>query len=168
MGFNFAGVDKQDRHSGHLYTYVPPEGRDAWRNFLLEFEWDWLATLTARKERGFPDLLVHNFRHWINMINRKRFGPRWYKKDRGIGWVYGLETGAGGNVHIHALLAGVMHLDRRYWRDEWVITTGGLADIQIIGDTELDFRKVTYYVVKQGKLEFSRHLRDYEFATPLL
>jgi len=91
--------------------------RAAWVEFLGRWTWDLFGSHTFRED-AHPEAAMKRFRLFVSILNRKLYGPRWYKQGRGIRWVCAMERQARGVVHFHSLLASpeLVELLRASWR----------------------------------------------------
>jgi hypothetical protein len=100
------------------------------------------------------------------MINRKLYGPRWWKQRRGINYCIAIERQERGVLHFHVLLAdpGLVELLRHGWfkqdngrwgneLNEMWNELAGFARIEAIKQSELVTRYVSKYVVKGGEID---------------
>jgi len=128
------------------------EIRDAWCQFLGQWQWEWFATLTFR-DIVHPEAADKSFRYFTSKLNRQLYGPRWFKKAHGgIPWVRALEYQRRGVIHFHALFADVEGVRRLSWMDEWN-EIAGFARIEAINDKWAVRRYITKYVLKDGNIE---------------
>jgi hypothetical protein len=125
--------------------------QDAWIGFLRQWAWQWFCTFTFR-DMVHPESAEKRFRPFVSKINRELYGPRWFKKGKGILWVRALEFQRRGVIHYHAMFAGVQDLRRLTWMDIWN-ELAGFARIEAIRDTTAVRRYVSKYVVKGGELD---------------
>jgi len=126
--------------------------RDAWCEFLGQWDWQWFCTLTFR-DVVHPEAADKSFRYFTSRLNRQLYGPRWYKKAYGgIPWVRALEYQRRGVIHFHALFADVEGVRRLSWMDEWD-HIAGYARIEAIKDKWRVRRYVTKYCLKEGEIE---------------
>jgi len=128
------------------------EIRNAWCQFLGQWQWEWFATLTFR-DIVHPEAADKSFRYFVSKLNRQLYGPRWYKKAHGgIPWVRALEYQRRGVIHFHAMFADVEGVRRLSWMDEWD-EIAGFARIEAINDKWAVRRYITKYVLKDGNIE---------------
>jgi len=126
--------------------------RNAWCQFLGQWDWQWFCTLTFR-DVVHPEAADKSFRYFISRLNRQLYGPRWYKKAYGgIPWVRALEYQRRGVIHFHALFADVEGVRRLSWMDEWN-EIAGFGRIEAIKDKWAVRRYVTKYCLKEGEIE---------------
>jgi len=125
---------------------------NAWYEFIGRWEWEWFVTLTFR-DMTHPEAADKAFRYFVSKLNRRLYGPRWYKKAYGgIPWVRALEYQKRDVIHFHALFADVKNLRRLTCMDEWD-KIAGFARIEAIRDKWAVRRYVTKYVLKDGEIE---------------
>jgi len=132
--------------------------RAGWLEVLARHSWDWFATLTFRgsESRGVrgaqrdvhPEAAHKVFKCWLNLVNRKVYGRRWYRKCGGVTWVRAMEWQKRGVLHFHVLLAGVPDEVRRLRAmDEW-FQLAGIARIEPIESQRVVELYVSKYVAK--------------------
>jgi len=132
----------------------------AYGDFIARWPWEWFVTFTftedVHRERAFKLYLL-----WASKLNRDIYGARWYKRG-GCHWVFSFERQKSGRWHIHALMAGVKDSRRLTWMDKWVALdrVAGWARIEPVQNQIAVSKYVTKYVSKDGRLEFSKNLRD--------
>lgn len=137
----------------------------AWVETLSRFHWDLFGSLTFREDTH-PESAFKRFRLFISMLNRKLYGPRWFKHNKGISWCVALETQRRGVVHFHCLLADpeLVNLLRGSWfkgengrwaneLNEMWNELAGFARIEAIDAIEAVKRYVSKYVVKGGEID---------------
>jgi hypothetical protein len=126
--------------------------QDAYIMLLGRRQWEWFGTLTFRHD-VHPEMADRRLRLFISKLNRRRYGPRWWKHGQGIWWVRALEYQQRGVVHLHVLLAGIEGVPRqtaiRCWRE-----LAGFAKIEPIRNAAAVTRYVSKYVPRGGDLEF--------------
>ncbi len=126
--------------------------RNAWCEFLGQWQWEWFCTLTFR-DIVHPEAADKSFRYFTSKLNRQLYGPRWYKKAHGgIPWVRALEYQRRGVIHFHAMFSAVEGLRRLTCMDEWN-EIAGFARIEAIVDKWAVRRYVTKYCLKEGEIE---------------
>jgi hypothetical protein len=86
------------------------------------------------------------------MVNRARFGRRWYRRGLGVFWARGLELQRRGAIHYHALITGVGDVRRLTMMDEWA-RLAGWARIRPVESQERVGRYVAKYVSKGGEID---------------
>lgn len=138
--------------------------RDSWISLLAEFHWDLYGTLTFREDTH-PESAYKRFRLFISMINRKLYGPRWFKHNQGVSYCVALERQRRGVVHFHCLLAdpelvrllkGGWFKQGGRWANEMMEAwneLAGFARIEPVKVAELVNRYVSKYVVKGGEID---------------
>jgi hypothetical protein len=88
------------REAEHLRLSL--EARSAIGEWLgKQFAWDHFVTLTF-EHRVSEGTARREFDRWVLSLEQRA--------RRSLGWFYALERGAGGQLHIHALLAGTRNL----------------------------------------------------------
>lgn len=147
-------------------TFIQPRAAlvTAWVDFLSPFPWDWFCTLTFR-EAVHPEAASKRFRLWISELNRELWGPRWYKKEKGVYWVCALEYQRRGVIHFHALLSGRgANLNdqarRLHWMDRWY-QLAGIARIEP-PRTGAVVNYCSKYCAKGGELELSESMKHFQ------
>jgi len=140
-------------------TLSSDELTQAWQDLLGRWRWDWFATLTF-KDVVHPEKAEKLFCVWISKINRRLYGPRWFKHGKGIRWVRSLEFQRRGVIHFHALLGGdgLSHLHRLSWMDEWD-KLAGFARIEPPRSSEAVRAYCAKYVVKGGEIDLGGPLK---------
>lgn len=83
---------------------------EAWGNFLACLAaWDWFVTITFKGDAPRPEKALKRILLWLADLQAQAGG-------KAIGWIIAEEFGrAGGRYHCHLLIAGVGHLQRRFW-----------------------------------------------------
>lgn len=89
----------------------------AWGDLLGRWSWDLFGSHTFRED-VHPEAAFKIFRLFVSILNRKLYGPRWFKHGKGIVWVCAMERQARGVVHFHTLLKSpeLVELMRSTWR----------------------------------------------------
>lgn len=147
--------------SGNLEVQLP--GRPLvrpWVEFLSRWSWEWFGTFTFKGEYIAPEAADKRWRVWVSQANRELYGPRWWKRGRGIRWVRALEMQRRGVLHYHALLGGVQDLNPLGWMDRWENLDTGMARIGRVESTAAVTAYVSKYVVKGGELDLGGPLRQ--------
>ena len=103
---------------GALSPAARPDLVQTWVEFLEPFEWEWFCTFTFREDVA-PESAEKRFRFLIAKLNRRLFGPRWWRKGQSVQWVRALEYQKRGVIHFHALMRGVGGEDRFAVMKEW-------------------------------------------------
>lgn len=162
-----ASPPASERVSGAFFR---PAGdlSDAWRDFLVQFPWEWFCTLTFRDEIH-PEAASKAFRYWVALINKDIFGNNWRRARRargGLHWVCALEWQKRGVLHFHALVGGDRSVtgyaedslyvaDRQHWSREWD-RIAGFAKLDLIDDqAHAVHGYVSKYVAKGGQIDLS-------------
>jgi len=86
-----------------------------WGEFLNTFSWNWYCTLTFRYMIS-PGLARQYYRDFFADIQNVSDSP--------LGWFAVEERGSLGRLHVHALLIGMEHLNRREWERAWFKRAG--------------------------------------------
>ncbi len=141
------------------------ELQSAWIELLSQYRWDLYGTLTF-PESKHPEAAYKLFRLFISQLNRKIWGPRWYKHGKGIAWCVALEYQRRGVVHFHCLLAepALLELHKASWYqaqngrwqnelNEMWLELAGFARVHRIANVEAVQQYVSKYVVKGGEIE---------------
>lgn len=126
---------------------------DKWVEFLSPVKWEWFCTFTFRDDIH-PEGADKAFRFLMAKLNRKLFGPRWYRKGESVQYVRALEYQKRGVIHFHALLAGVGGADRFSVMEQWD-ELAGFARIYPPCSSDAVTRYCAKYVAKGGELEVS-------------
>lgn len=137
----------------------------AWIETLSRYHWDLFGTLTFPEETH-PEAAYKKFRLFISILNRKLYGPRWFKKGEGITWCVALEYQRRGVAHFHCLLAepALIELHKASWHlaqngrwqnelNELWLDLAGFARVHRIDNLEAVQRYVSKYVVKGGEID---------------
>jgi hypothetical protein len=133
--------------------------RTAWIAFLGHWDWQVFATLTFRED-VHPAAAGRCFHRFLNKINRTVYGPRWYKKHRGIPWVRVEELQQRRVLHFHALFIGLPpSRPLTLWEAEWG-RLAGYARIQPIRCHAAVYRYITKPLGKGGDIELADALQD--------
>jgi hypothetical protein len=137
--------------------------RGAWGEFIARWPWEWFATFTfshdTHSERG-----LKLFRVWCSKLSRELYGPRWHKRHPyGVRSVVAVEYHKSGQIHLHALLAGVGDIHRLTWMDKWqeLDELAGFPRIYAVEKNDAVSRYVTKYVTKDGEVYLSPNLRQW-------
>jgi hypothetical protein len=138
--------------------------RAAWVSLLSRYHWDLFGSLTFRDDTH-PESAMKRFRLFVSMINRKLYGPRWAKHNKGVSWCVAMERQARGVLHFHCLLADPeltsllkgswFKLDGRWANElnEMWNELAGFARIEPIQVAELVQNYVAKYVIKGGEID---------------
>lgn len=138
--------------------------REAWITLLSRYHWDLFGTLTFRDETH-PESAYKRFRLFVSMLNRKLYGPRWAKHQKGLSYCVAVERQQRGVLHFHVLLADPeltnllkgswFKLDGRWANElnEMWNELAGFARIEPIKQLELVQRYVSKYVIKGGEID---------------
>lgn len=158
-------VAQENRKAASLpQTHPAFELQSAWISLLSRYQWDLFGSLTFRDETH-PESAMKRFRLFISMINRKLYGPRWAKHNKGVSWCVAVERQARGVLHFHCLLADPeltnllkgswFKLDGRWANElnEMWNEVAGFARIEPIKVHELVQRYVSKYVIKGGQID---------------
>ena len=112
----------------------------AWGTYLGRLGWEWFVTLTFdEKHRSINKRLADREAFWwVTQLGRLFRKP--------VGWLYAVEQGSSGRVHVHVLVVGVgvgvsWSTPRAMWR-----TSNGIAHIQPVDNG----RRVVLYTTKQA------------------
>jgi hypothetical protein len=136
----------------------------AWIELLSRFHWDLFGSLTFRDETH-PESAYKRLRLFVSMLNRKLYGPRWFKHGKGISYCVAMERQERGVLHFHVLLADpeLTHLLKGSWfkldgrwaneLNEMWNQVAGFARIEPIGCLDLVKNYVTKYVIKGGEID---------------
>ena len=139
--------------------------RDDWSKFLSQYPWQWFCTLTFRTS-PHPEAAFKTFRHFINLINRKRYGSRAQKKGLSVHWALALEYHKSGVIHFHALIGDNEDLNgnvSRIWASGTWHELAGFNLIDPIDDKLLAVTNyVSKYISKGGEIELSDNLNDFK------
>ena len=134
--------------------------RRALGEFFDQWPWEWFVTLTFSEKTG-EERAKKLFRTWSSMLSRDIYGPRWHKREsRGVTFIVAVERHKSGNIHLHALLAGVGDTRRLTWMDNWenLDRIAGYSRIYAVQNNAAVTRYVTKYVVKGGEFVISENL----------
>jgi hypothetical protein len=154
-----------ERDPGRSYEVRDAKTRDAWAEFLCGWSWDLLGTHTFREDMH-PDAADRCFRGFIKSLNRKLYGPRWFKHGDGVRWARGMERQTRGVIHFHSLLAGpgLLDLHRDSWRqtddkrwnelNEMWNSLAGFARIEPVRSGKAVARYVSKHVLRGGEIDF--------------
>lgn len=105
----------------------------AWGERLKSYEWDWVATLTPRFADYSADRLQREFvQGFIRRLS-------WRARDS-VPWFAVTERGAGGVMHIHALLAA-KHVSIEGIRACWKVGISEVTVYDNVGD-------ISFYITK--------------------
>ena len=138
--------------------------QEAWIDLLSRYHWDLFGSLTFRDETH-PESAHKRFRLFLSMLNRKLYGPRWWKHGQGVSYCVAMERQQRGVLHFHVLLADPeltnllkgswFKLDGRWANElnEMWNQVAGFARIEPIKVCELVQRYVSKYVVKGGEID---------------
>ena len=136
----------------------------SYAGWLAEYDWQWFATLTF-SAAIHPEAARKRFQVWINWINTRIYGKRWYRRGDGVFWVLALEFQKRGVIHFHALLCDVESLNerlsRRDARNRWYQLAGVARVDPIVKGLSVVTNYVSKYVTKDGDLELSPSMRRY-------
>jgi len=128
---------------------------EAWiallRRLNEEAHFKWYATLTFRAPIH-PEAAMKCFNRWIHQINRKILGVRYWKRNKGVRWVMGIETQRRGVIHFHCLIADVGNLRRLTWMDRWD-ELAGYARIYAYDNNRDPYTYLSKYITKGGDIE---------------
>jgi hypothetical protein len=115
--------------------------REAWGQFLSQFQWDWFVSLTFRDE--VPTFRAYRILgRFLRDLEAAAGVPiYWFRADE-----YGARLG---RFHMHLLIGNVAHLRRLYWMDEWN-RRAGYARILPFDDSKGAVFYVAKYITKQG------------------
>lgn len=140
------------------------------RNFILKFdEVDMLSVTLSLKQRHFVEKIDRikaqtNFRHFMNRLNRKRFGNLFSRYKKRLRVVPSLETSYSGRLHYHVFLEDPFPEDLERSKsiiDEcWSKTKFGYSDNLIV--RTFSQKGWLDYISKQGleSMDFENfHLR---------
>ncbi len=126
--------------------------RASWADFLAELgPWEWFGTFTFR-DYVHPERADKLFRLFVSQGNRTLYGPRWYRKGKGLTWVRGLEYQKRSVIHYHALFKDAHGL-RRLDLMDWWYDHAGIARIEATTSQEAVRRYVSKYTVKGGEID---------------
>lgn len=136
-----------------------------WIVFLDRYRFDWFFTGTFR-EAIHAEEADKRWRRFTNDLNRQLYGRRWMRRPHGgIYWARASERQRRGVLHFHALMGDWQGLDekarRLTWMDNWN-DLAGFAQIERIVDETAVRRYLSKYVVKDGEIELSDNLADYD------
>ena len=135
--------------------------RRAYGEFIARWPWEWFATFTFTYATH-PERALKLFNVWRSMLSRELYGRRWYKRHPyGIRSVVAVEHHKSGQIHLHALLAGVGDLRRLTWMDIWerLDDLAGYPRIYPVENNSAVSCYVTKYVTKDGDVYLSINLR---------
>ena len=149
-----------------------------WIDLLSRYHWDLFGSLTFR-DATHPESAYKRFRLFLSVLNRKLYGPRWFKHNKGVSYCVAMERQARGVLHFHVLLADPelsnllkgswFKLDGRWANElnEMWNEVAGFARIEPIKALELVQRYVSKYVIKGGEIDLGGPLmqRRLEQAT---
>ncbi len=139
------------------------EVRSAWIALLDRWRWDLAGHHTFREE-VHPEAAEKHFRKFISILNRKLYGPRWFKHGAGVRWACATERQGRGVLHLHSLLVGrglVEFHAEGWWRDgEQLVNAlneiwdslAGFARIGPIRSKEASLRYVTKDLSHGGEI----------------
>lgn len=124
-----------------------------WGEFLGRYKWDWFGTFTFRTEIH-PEAADKRFRVWVSKLNRRLYGVRWYKHDRGVRWARALEMQRRDVIHYHALVGGngLVDVPRLPYMEEWN-KLAGYARIEPPRDSGAVNAYCSKYIVKGGEID---------------
>jgi hypothetical protein len=157
---------------------ITPDLQSAWIHLLSRYHWDLFGSLTFR-DATHPESAYKRFRLFVSMLNRKLYGPRWFKHNKGVSYCVAMERQERGVLHFHVLLADpeLTHLLKGSWfkldgrwaneLNEMWNQVAGFARIEPIKALELVQRYVSKYVIKGGEIDLGGPLmqRRLEQAT---
>jgi hypothetical protein len=139
--------------------------QESWVELLSRYHWDLFGSLTFREETH-PESAYKRFRLFVSKLNRKLYGPRWFKHNKGISYCLALEHQRRGVVHFHCLLAEpelVPMLKGSWFQQEdgrWANELNelwnelaGFARIEPVQQLEAVRRYVSKYVLKGGEID---------------
>lgn len=135
--------------------------RQGWIHILNQYKWDWFVTVTFANEWIHPEAADKKWRLWCSKLNRKLYGPRWYKKRKEIHWVRALEYHKSGVPHFHALMAHPADLNQLMSRMEQVSDLAKFAGWSRIYPPRCQDAVAAYcskYITKGGELDVSPFL----------
>ncbi len=135
--------------------------RRKWGQFVAGWPWEWFATFTFAYNTH-PERALKLFRVWRSMLSREIYGRRWYKRHPyGVRSVIAIEYHKSGQIHLHALLAGVGDIRRLTWMDKWqtLDELAGFPRIYPVRNNGAVSNYVTKYVTKGGDVYLSKNLR---------
>lgn len=79
------------------------EAATAYGDWIAQAPWDLLITITD-PGMSHPDAMYRQTMWYLNKVNRKLYGKNWFKRTKGIEFVFSLERQKRGSVHSHALV----------------------------------------------------------------
>ena len=135
--------------------------RSAYGEFVARWDWEWFATFTFA-HATHPERALKLFRVWRSILSREIYGRRWYKRHPyGVRSVVAVEFHKSGQIHLHALLAGVGDIRRLTYMDKWedLDRIAGHPRIYPVENNEAVSSYVTKYVTKDGDVYLSENLR---------
>lgn len=151
---------------------------EQWRVFLLQFQWQYFATLTFRPDvrtgpvfaEGERARKVH--RVYLRLLYQKLYGraARGKIEDGRVAWCLATEYHKSGKIHFHALYAGDdLHLLGAGYMAELWAGLAGWAKIEAIYNGQGAVAAYTSkYVAKGGQIDLSAGLRSAAPAAALL
>jgi hypothetical protein len=115
---------------------------------------------------GFPapETMYKRTRYALNQINRSLYGPKFWKRGKGVEYVIGLERQTRGSVHSHTIVRfpehdinDPTHFSLRYWAN-FFNELGGWSKLERPNHSERTVQYVTKYVCKEGEIYLSETL----------
>jgi hypothetical protein len=132
--------------------------KSSWSAFLGDLEerygtWEWFGHFTFA-EPLHPEQANKRWLRFVREINRKLYGNRHYKHDKGITWVRGQENQKREAIHYHGFFGnGVHKLRRMDFVDIWHDMSDGICRIYAYDGRMNAKDYVTKYVVKEGEID---------------
>jgi hypothetical protein len=117
--------------------------RSAWGDWLYEYPWDHVITLTFNYSAS-PDMATRWFGRWLRRLEQRA--------QRGLRWFYAVERGAAGLLHIHVLIRGTSEIGTAALKAAWA---PGRADADRYDST----RGAAFYATKH----VGRTVEHYDF-----
>jgi len=125
-----------------------------WVDFLEPWDWEWFCTFTFR-EHVHPESADKHFRWVLAKLNRRLFGPRWWRNGESVQWVRALEYQRRGVIHFHALMRLIGDENRFRLMKDWEgdeSTVTGIARVYPPRSGAAVRLYCAKYVVKGGEL----------------
>lgn len=152
------------------------------RDFIGSVDWisPFAATLTLKQacyvtsDSGFevrvpltPDRASRNFRHFINLLSARVFGPSWKRFDRRVRAVPILEGGRDQRVHYHAVIdcprADLLDEFPAMIADSWRRTDWGYDQVHVEADADDGWMR--YMTKFWSKPDYASSIDWMNFAT---
>ena len=130
---------------------------EAFGHWLSQEHWDALLTITD-PGMSHPEAMLKQTRWFMNSVNRRLYGRKFYKRGEGIEYVIALERQKRGSVHSHSLIRLSDHALSneivRYMKD-LTEQCSGWSRVEIPRSQLDTVNYVCKYVTKDGDLHLS-------------